>query len=104
MTGQISYRVGRHVPTNLYRGDEPIGHACDAEDAALIVDAINGANRRLAKLEQHLERARADALFFVDPGAVFCSRCRDTNYDERTLVCLTCTYPDHPMSMPRSER
>jgi len=24
----------------------------------------------------------------------WCDRCGDTNYDENTLVCFTCTYPD----------
>jgi hypothetical protein len=27
-----------------------------------------------------------------------CDRCGDVNYDEDTLVCLTCTYPDDPCS------
>jgi ribosomal protein L37E len=27
-----------------------------------------------------------------------CDRCGDTNYDEDTLVCLTCYYPDDPCS------
>jgi ribosomal protein L37E len=26
--------------------------------------------------------------------AVRCDRCRDTNYDEVTLACLTCTFPE----------
>jgi hypothetical protein len=28
----------------------------------------------------------------------WCDRCGDTNFDEATRVCLTCTYPDDPCS------
>lgn len=28
----------------------------------------------------------------------WCDRCGDTNYDEATRVCLTCTFPDDPCS------
>jgi hypothetical protein len=28
----------------------------------------------------------------------WCDRCGDTNYDARTRVCLTCTFPDDPCS------
>lgn len=38
------------------------------------------------------------AAFYVERGATYCSRCGDYNYDDKTLICLTCTYPDHPMS------
>lgn len=34
----------------------------------------------------------------VPPGQDWCQRCGDTNYDGRTRLCLTCTYPEHPCS------
>ncbi len=37
----VRFRIGRHVATNIYRGDEPMRHACRSEDAQLIVDALN---------------------------------------------------------------
>lgn len=35
------YRVGRHQPRNVYRGDEYIGVMFAEEDAALVVSAMN---------------------------------------------------------------
>jgi hypothetical protein len=35
------YRVGRHQPQNLYRDDTYIGVMFTAEDAALVVEALN---------------------------------------------------------------
>lgn len=40
-TERVVYRLGHHIKTNLYRGDDPIGHACDPEDAQMIVTALN---------------------------------------------------------------
>ena len=37
------YRVGRHQPRNLYRGDEYMGVMFDPADAAAVVEALNGA-------------------------------------------------------------
>lgn len=44
-----AYRLGRHRPENIYRvlddldsdNDQYIGHACNPDDAALIVRALN---------------------------------------------------------------
>ena len=36
-----TYRVGRHQPQNLYRGEQYIGVMFSPEDAALIVEALN---------------------------------------------------------------
>jgi hypothetical protein len=36
------YRVGRHQPQNIYRGDEYIGVMFNPADADLIVRALNG--------------------------------------------------------------
>lgn len=38
-----TYRVGNHQPQNVYRGEEYIGVMFTAEDAALVVEALNGA-------------------------------------------------------------
>jgi hypothetical protein len=35
------YRVGNHQPQNVYRGDAYIGVMFTADDAALIVEALN---------------------------------------------------------------
>jgi hypothetical protein len=35
------FRLGRHIVTNIYDGDESMAHACRAEDAQLIVNALN---------------------------------------------------------------
>jgi hypothetical protein len=37
-----TYRVGNHQPQNLYRDDTYIGVMFTAEDAALVVEALNG--------------------------------------------------------------
>jgi hypothetical protein len=38
-----TYRVGHHQPQNVYRDDQYIGVMFTAEDAALVVEALNGA-------------------------------------------------------------
>jgi hypothetical protein len=38
----MTYRVGRHQPQNIYRDDAYIGVMFTAEDAALVVEALNG--------------------------------------------------------------
>lgn len=40
-----AYRVGRHQPRNVYRGEEYIGVMFSPEDAAAVVEAMNGAAR-----------------------------------------------------------
>jgi hypothetical protein len=37
-----TYRVGNHQPQNLYRDDQYIGVMFTAEDAALVVEAMEG--------------------------------------------------------------
>ncbi|WP_020525850.1 hypothetical protein [Catelliglobosispora koreensis] len=39
-----------------------------------------------------------EAAFYVERGALSCKRCGDCNYDENTLICITCTHPDDPSS------
>lgn len=38
----MTYRVGNHQPQNVYRDDQYIGVMFTAEDAALVVEALNG--------------------------------------------------------------
>jgi hypothetical protein len=38
----MTYRVDNHQPQNVYRGDQYIGVMFTAEDAALVVEALNG--------------------------------------------------------------
>jgi hypothetical protein len=40
----MTYRVGHHQPQNVYRDDAYIGVMFTAEDAALVVEALNGAH------------------------------------------------------------
>jgi hypothetical protein len=40
----VTYRVGNHQPQNVYRDDRYIGVMFTAEDAALAVEALNGAD------------------------------------------------------------
>ena len=40
--GQGPYRVGRHQPRNLYRGEQYIGVMLDPADTAVIMDRLNG--------------------------------------------------------------
>lgn len=48
-----TYRVGNHQPQNLYRDDQYIGVMFTAEDAALVVEALNE-RERLAELERNV--------------------------------------------------
>jgi hypothetical protein len=50
-----TYRTGNHQPQNVYRDDAYIGVMFTAEDAALVVEALNG-----------IERAHGPALPIVD--------------------------------------
>jgi ribosomal protein L37E len=36
--------------------------------------------------------------FYVPAGQHHCPHCGDTNFEEVTRLCMTCTYPDHPLS------
>jgi len=38
-----------------------------------------------------------DQVGFLVTGE-WCDRCGDRNYDDKTRVCQTCTYPDDPCS------
>jgi hypothetical protein len=38
----VTYRVGNHQPQNIYRDDQYIGVMFTPEDAALVVEALNG--------------------------------------------------------------
>jgi hypothetical protein len=49
-----TYRVGNHQPQNLYRDDTYIGVMFTAEDAALVVEALN---EREAEDRREVERA-----------------------------------------------
>lgn len=40
-----TYRVDPHQPQNVYRGEQYIGVMFTAEDAALVVEALNGRKR-----------------------------------------------------------
>ena len=40
--GAMTWRVGRKVPINVYDGDRPVCQCQTAEDAELIVMAVNG--------------------------------------------------------------
>ena len=41
----VTYRVGNHQPQNVYRDDAYIGVMFTAEDAALVVEALNEVER-----------------------------------------------------------
>lgn len=59
-----TYRVGHHQPQNVYRGEQYIGVMFTAEDAALVVEALN-----------EVERVHGPARPIVvgHPGAAPCS-------------------------------
>jgi hypothetical protein len=45
-----TYRIDNHQPQNVYQGDQYIGVMFTAEDAALVVEALNGRAELLAAL------------------------------------------------------
>jgi hypothetical protein len=53
----MTYRVGNHQPQNVYRDDQYIGVMFTAEDAALVVEALNGAIRPAAALAYETTKA-----------------------------------------------
>jgi hypothetical protein len=74
-----TYRVGNHQPQNLYRDDQYIGVMFTAEDAALVVEALNGreaddrrevdrineradVRRRIAERAEHRPSSLGDGL------------------------------------------
>jgi hypothetical protein len=48
-----TYRVGNHQPQNVYRGEQYIGVMFTAEDAALVVEALNGLHRYATGVETY---------------------------------------------------
>lgn len=65
MTDQIRYRTDLTLRV-IYRGDEPIGRTHEADDAALIVNALNGraaARERIDELEDAVEAAVLSDVF-----------------------------------------
>jgi hypothetical protein len=54
----VTYRVGNHQPQNVYRDDAYIGVMFTAEDAALVVEALNE-----REAEDRREVDRANAMF-----------------------------------------
>lgn len=67
----MTYRVGNHQPQNVYRDDAYIGVMFTAEDAALVVEALNGHHARLDRAEAELiaQDERADVKWRVDNRA-----------------------------------
>jgi hypothetical protein len=65
MTDQCTYRVGNHQPQNVYRNNQYIGVMFSAENAALVVDALNATERAKAV---DLEAAHGP-LVEAKPGA-----------------------------------
>jgi hypothetical protein len=57
----------------------------------------------MLELVREIERLRTSVALLGDARVVYrianrladrCDRCGDTNYDEVTLACLTCTFPE----------
>lgn len=65
-----TYRVGNHQPQNVYRDDAYIGVMFTAEDAALVVAALNGQGKRLdamAAMAVAYAEMRTALTALVDP-------------------------------------
>lgn len=65
-----TYRVGNHQPQNVYRGEQYIGVMFTAEDAALVVAALNGQRERLdamAAMAVAYAEMRTALTALVDP-------------------------------------
>lgn len=50
----MTYRQGNHQPRNVYRGEQYIGVMFTAEDAALAVEALNGASGPTAPISERV--------------------------------------------------
>lgn len=64
---RLRWRVGAKVPINVYAGDRPVCQSHTAEDAALIVESVNGLRAAREKIAV-LEKARNSALKILRPG------------------------------------
>ena len=57
----MKWRIGRKVPINVYEGDRPVCQCHAAEDAALIVRAVNERYERLEVSDPLVTHLREDA-------------------------------------------
>jgi hypothetical protein len=90
-----TYRVGNHQPQNVYRDDAYIGVMFTAEDAALVVEALNGQERPTGALVYETTKAIKKQLRILGysypsvewDGALAAARA----YAERTQPANSCT-------------
>jgi hypothetical protein len=101
-----AYRVGNHQPQNLYRDDQYIGVMFTAEDAALVVEALNHVEQAHGPARQ-IVVARYPAFPDEVIASALAADCDGTCHEHPMANCpalpadsCTCPPPSGPRTMP----